>query len=64
LTPIERFVPADHIVVATLGSATDAWSRRASLDYKKMALQLVVRFGPSFLIAAATLLVVQALRRS
>src|SRR5207253_10442890 len=51
---------ADHMAVATLGSAANAWSRRAPFDYKKMAFQLVERSGPAFLVAAATLLVVQA----
>src|SRR5438552_269315 len=57
---VESFAPADHMAVATLGSAADAWSRRAPFDYKKMAFQLVERSGPAFLVAAATLLVVQA----
>ena len=48
------------MAVATLGSAADAWSRRAPLDYKKMAFQLVERSGPDSLVAAAALLVVQA----
>src|SRR5207247_8494786 len=57
---VEGFAPADHMAVATLGSAANAWSRRAPFDYKKTAFQLVERSGPAFLVAAATLLVVQA----
>src|SRR5204862_4110965 len=56
----EGFAPADHMAVATLGSAADVWSRRAPFDYKKMTFQLIERSGPAFLVSAATLLVVQA----
>jgi hypothetical protein len=48
------------MTVATLGSAADAWSRRAPFDYKKMVLQLAECSGPAFLMAAATLLVAEA----
>ena len=48
------------MTVAILGSAADAWSRRAPFDYKKMALQLAECSGPAFLMAAATLLVAEA----
>jgi len=57
---VEGFAPADHMAVATLGSAADAWSRRAPFDYKKMAFQLVERPAPSGLVTAAGRFVVQA----
>jgi hypothetical protein len=60
---VESFAPVDRMAVATLGSAADAWSRRAPFGYKKMAFPLVERSGPAFLVAAATLLVVQARMR-
>ena len=39
--------------------AANGCSRRASFDGKKMAFQLVDRSGPAFLVAAASLLIVQ-----
>src|SRR5260221_3231625 len=60
LTLADGSARADHMAVATLGSAADVWSRRAPVDYKKMAVQLVERSGPAFLVFAATLLVAQA----
>src|ERR1700688_5004336 len=56
----EDFASADHPAVATLNSAADAWSRRAQFDCKNMAFQPVECSIPAFLVAAATLLVMQA----
>src|SRR5215510_11511338 len=51
---VKGSVPVDHMDVA------DTWSRKAPFGCKKMAFQLVERSVPAFLVAAATLLVVQA----